>query len=305
MQLYKQRDFGQMFSDTITFLKKNGKHFFKNYFQFIAIPTLIFIIVLFFFFKYIFYFDNYGGGSTISEFNSVLFFPIFTLICIFFYVYAIYNYSYCIIYFMLYAEHGKEFNLTDIRANALKQIKKIFIFNLAIIGITLLLMIPLLIIMAVLTVTIVGILLLPLVVSFVYLWYNSALIEYLSTTSTLGNSLRYGFKLIKKNFWKSTLTLSLFYLMLYLSVSFLIGLPTYIAMIVFMISNAENLEAGTFENETYFSAIIIVFYILSILVQMLSNLILQTNANIIHYSQVEGDSNQSSIDEIDKIGGSY
>jgi hypothetical protein len=48
MQLYQERKFGNLISDTFTFFKEYGKNYFKNYFALNGILLLLFVIIFIF-----------------------------------------------------------------------------------------------------------------------------------------------------------------------------------------------------------------------------------------------------------------
>ena len=60
MQLYKSRDFSAFFQDTFTFLKQNGKHYFKHFFIVNGIFLLILMVIGYFLTK--FYSEFLFGG---------------------------------------------------------------------------------------------------------------------------------------------------------------------------------------------------------------------------------------------------
>ena len=71
MQLYKSRGFSEFFQDTFSFLKQNGKHYFKHFFIINGIFLLILMVIGYFISK--FYSEFLFNGILQSEnSNTVL-----------------------------------------------------------------------------------------------------------------------------------------------------------------------------------------------------------------------------------------
>src|SRR5690554_7181499 len=120
-QLYKKRSFGDLISDTFSFLKITGKHFFKNYFTVTGIFLLVLLVLSYFVFKVYFEFafsslgTTFGNDPMESVFGDnlgmiILVFALFFILLIFI---SLLNYSFPVSYFRLYEKHKQTTNFTS------------------------------------------------------------------------------------------------------------------------------------------------------------------------------------------------
>ena len=115
MQLYKTRDFSEFFQDTFTFLKSNGKHFFKNYLIINGFFLIIMMVMMYFFTKFytsMIFGGLLGNGPTmVDEYMNENFGLFIILILVFILVAliaAIISFSFVPLYLKLYSEHGSQ-----------------------------------------------------------------------------------------------------------------------------------------------------------------------------------------------------
>ncbi|MEY8848426.1 hypothetical protein AB9K26_06410 [Psychroserpens sp. XS_ASV72] len=310
MQLYKSRDFGAYFQDTFQFIRRNGKHLFKNYLIVNGIFILILMVIGYFFSK--FYTDVVFGGIITNNTNAfdeyinnnagwfVFLALAFVLIAL---ISAIISYSYIPIYLQLYTKHdGKNFNATDIINSYKTHIGKILIFLVC--GILLVIPVGLVAGIAsfVLAITIVGLFLIPLVIGAVSLLYQGALIEYIENRKGIWESFGYSWTLMGSKFWAAVGCVGLFYLMSYIAQN-VVALIPYFAFIVDLITETQsgvNPDPQAINKSA--SIMMIAIFVLTYLVGTFLNVIVQVNQGVVFYSLKEDNENINTKSDIDLIG---
>lgn len=311
MQLYKSRGFSAFFQDTFTFIKLNGKHYFKHFFIVNGIFLLILMAIGYFISK--FYTDIVFGGVLQGNSNTQIEeymnenFGIFILLMIFFLVVALIagliSYSYSAIYLKLYAENdGKNFETKEIIQMYKQNLGKLFIFLLC--GI--LLGIPLIFVLGigafVLMITIIGILLLPFLAGAFSLFYNMTLMEYIRQERGIWDSFGYAWTLMTSKFWASIGSVGLFYLMAYVVQNVITMIP-YLFFLGDMFTSAqqgENLNPE--EVGASLMVMMLVIFFITFIVGIILNNITQLNQGIVFYSLKEDNENINTKSVIDQIG---
>lgn len=311
MQLYKSRGFSAFFQDTFTFIKLNGKHYFKHFFIVNGIFLLILMGIGYFISK--FYTDIVFGGVLQGNSNTQIDdymnenFGIFILLMIFFLVVALIagliSYSYSAIYLKLYAENdGKNFETKEIIQMYKQNLGKLFIFLLC--GI--LLGIPLIFVLGigafVLMITIIGILLLPFLAGAFSLFYNMTLMEYIRQERGVWDSFGYAWTLMTSKFWASIGSVGLFYLMAYVVQNVITMIP-YLFFLGDMFTSAqqgENLNPE--EVGASLMVMMLVIFFITFIVGIILNNITQLNQGIVFYSLKEDNENINTKSVIDQIG---
>ena len=311
MQLYKSRGFSAFFQDTFTFIKLNGKHYFKHFFIVNGIFLLILMAIGYFISK--FYTDIVFGGVLQGNSNTQIEeymnenFGIFILLMIFFLVVALIagliSYSYSAIYLKLYAENdGKNFETKEIIQMYKKNLGKLFIFLLC--GI--LLGIPLIFVLGigafVLMITIIGILLLPFLAGAFSLFYNMTLMEYIRQERGVWDSFGYAWTLMTSKFWAAIGSVGLFYLMAYVVQNVITMIP-YLFFLGDMFTSAqqgENLNPE--EVGASLMVMMLVIFFITFIVGIILNNITQLNQGIVFYSLKEDNENMNTKSVIDQIG---
>jgi len=316
MQLYKSRGFGEYFGDTFTFLRHHGKHFFKQYFIVTGIFLLILLVLAYFASKFYREFFNsmLGGGFATS--NQLAFEDYMNenafLIGIFVFAFitiglvaAIISYAYPPIYLKLYNEHsGSHFNTQDIVSVYKKKVGTLIVFLLASIFTGFLLMIPIAIVGGILILTFIGVLLVPILIGIVMLLYSGTLIEYLEGKKGFFECFGYSWKLITTKFWASVGCVGLFYLMGSI-VQQIVTIIPYIFGVASMfvdIDTAESVDKANIVNSVMI--LMLVIFILSFIVGIFINNIIQLNQGIVFYSLKEENENINTKSDIDLIGSS-
>lgn len=310
MQLYKSRGFSAFFQDTFSFLKQNGKHYFKHFFIINGIFLLILMTIGYFVSK--FYTDIVFGGvlqgnstTQIDEYMNENF-GIFMLLMIVFLVVGLtaglISYSYTPIYLKLYSEkNGKNFETQEIVQVYKQNIGKLFIFLIC--GI--LLGIPLVFVIGIgifiLIITIIGFLLIPFLAGAFSLFYNMTLMEYLQNKKGIWDSFGYAWTLMTKKFWAAVGSVGLFYLMAYV-VQNVITLIPYIFFMGSLFTVTP--ESGTSPQEVASSLVVmmLVVFFIAFIVSIILNNITQLNQGIVYYSLKEDNENVNTKSVIDQIG---
>lgn len=310
MQLYKSRDFSAFFQDTFSFIKLNGKHYFKHFFIINGIFLLILMVIGYFISK--FYTDFlFGGvlqGNNTNAFDDYMNenAEIFILLALIFIVVGLIagliSFSYTAIYLKLYAELGsKQFQTQHIIDVYKEHIGQLFIFLVC--GI--LLAIPLFIVMGIgmlaLTITIIGILLLPVLIGAFSLFYNMALMEYLEQKRSIWDSFGYAWILMSKKFIAAVGSVGIFYLMAYVVQNVITIIPYMFFMGSMFTTSQQNNINSQDVGATFMVIMIVVFFVTFIVGTVLNNLT-QINQGIIFYSLKEDNENINTKSIIDQIG---
>ncbi len=311
MQLYQNRGFNEFFQDTFTFIKENGKHYFKNYFI-INGALLIILAVLTYYFTQLYtktvYSGMLGGNGTdnildtyIDE-NLGLFIVLSIAIFCVALVFGVVSYAYTPIYFKLYEEHNdNNFETQDILNAYKKKLLKLLTF----LGLGFLLAFPLIIIlgvgMFVLAITIIGILAIPLLIGLFAGLYNMTLLEYLDNKRTFWDSFGYAWTLITSKFWHAVGCMGIFYI-----ITYIIQLGLSIFQSIFNTANIltgiENTNASIDEQNIGMTIFLIFMFILTFLVGIIMSNINQVNQSVIYYGLKEEKENINTKSEIDLIG---
>ena len=310
MQLYKSRDFSAFFQDTFSFIKLNGKHYFKHFFIINGIFLLILMVIGYFISK--FYTDFlFGGvlqGNNTNAFDDYMNenAEIFILLALIFIVVGLIagliSFSYTAIYLKLYAELGsKQFETQHIIDVYKEHIGQLFIFLVC--GI--LLAIPLFIVMGIgmlaLTITIIGILLLPVLIGAFSLFYNMTLMEYLEQKRSIWDSFGYAWILMSKKFIAAVGSVGIFYLMAYVVQNVITIIPYMFFMGSMFTTSQQNNINSQDVGATFMVIMIVVFFVTFIVGTVLNNLT-QINQGIIFYSLKEDNENINTKSIIDQIG---
>ncbi len=301
MKLLKRRDFSAQFNDTFSFLRLNGKHYFKNYLIVNGIQLLFMLLIIYFFISSFYGLSTFDTGNSSAVFedyiknNLVVFIIVMTVFVVVAILFAIVQYSYTPIYLLLYNEKGgTNFTAKDILHQIFKvKLGKIIIFFLT----SLLIAIPTLIVAAIagviLLITIVGIFFL---IAAIAMWYNNALMEYLSSDKGVFECFGYSFELIKINFWANVGAVGLFIL--------LIGVVNGgISLVTTMLTSLVSFNTIDASEKGIITMIsMVVSFIIAKIISIFLQIINQLAINIVYFSAKEENENISGLSEIDKIG---
>ena len=310
MELYKTRGFSEFFQDTFSFLKQNGKHFFKHYFIINGIFLLILSILGYFFTK--FYSDFLFSGilqnkstTVVDEYmneNLGLFIILIFVVLIVGFTAGIVSYAFPAIYLKLYIEKvGTSFETQDIINTYKANIDKLFVFVIYSIIIAIPILFVFVICGFILIITIVGILMIPLLLGAFMLFYSMTLMEYLENKKDIWECFGYSWTLLKSKFWAAVGSVGLFYLISYV----IQNMVTIIPYLYGMASLFTTVDQGSTSPEdaggTMMIVMLIIFFISFILGAILGSIV-QLNQGIIFYSLKEQNENINTKSIIDQIG---
>lgn len=317
-QLYKKRSFGDLISDTFSFLKITGKHFFKNYFTVIGIFLLVLLVLSYFVFKVYFEYAFSSLGTTFGDDpmqrvfgnNVGMIILVFALFFILFIFISLLNYSFPVSYFRLYEKHKQTTNFSsqDIINEMKSTSGKLIVFFLMTILILLGIIIVLGIIMGV-SATINPILMVLIVfpfifigVPFLYIWITQTLYYQLNTDEGIMTALGKGWTSFMNNFWSnlgSTITV-------YVIITIL---GYVVTMIPYVFGIVGVFGAGVSDNPLvdnsalpFFGIMMTITTLVSMLTSFITYNLLFINQGMIYYSSVEQTENRAPQSEIDLIG---
>lgn len=311
MQLYKSRGFSAFFQDTFSFIKQNGKHYFKHFFIINGIFLLILMVIGYFISKFYseFLFSGVlqgGNNNTVVDDFMNENFGVFIILVIVFIVFGLIagliSYSYTAIYLKLYSEnHGKNFDTQQIIQVYKQHIGNLFVFLICSIIIGIPLMVVLGIGVFVLAITIIGFLLMPILLGAFMLFYNMTLMEYLQQKRGIWDSFGYAWTLMTKKFWVAVGSVGIFYLIAYVAQNVI----TLVPYIFFMGSLFTTVPEGNTSPEEIGASLMImmlVVFFITFIVGIILNNITQLNQGIVFYSLKEENENINTKSVIDQIG---
>ena len=310
--LYKKRDFSAYFSDTITFFKSFGKHYFKNYFTINGIFLMILVVLIYFITKIYMetlfslssnpnpnfnHFSNYFNNNMVLIIGTILFFVLLTLFL------SLLNITYPIVYIQLVEKNGgNNFGITEIIIGIKENIGRLMVFFIG----TLFVITPILLIfggiLILLCFVIIGIPLFLLFIPSVMSWISLSYFEYLTKKVSFFNSLKNGIKLLKQDFWTTIGTTFLMSMLIQIIQGFITMIP-YIIGVIWIFVSAKNLDTNS-QNDSMsaMSILMAVIMVFSVLLSYIFNNFLLINQGLIFYSLCEENENKSSKSQIDLIG---
>ncbi|PLX08235.1 MAG: hypothetical protein C0596_08065 [Marinilabiliales bacterium] len=298
MQLLKKRSFGDFFNDTFTFIKQNGKHYFKHYFILTGIPIAIMTIISFAFGSTIVRMASYRTGfdNVIEDFMheyAMLFILLAAVVGIIAIIFSIIQYTYTPAYLILYNEKGKDFDFKDIFRFIFKEkIGKIIIYILFVMVIIIPVGLLFGIVSLIFLLTIIGVL---IPISAFNLWFTMAYFTYLKDDKSVGSSFGYAWNLMFNKFWRNVGSLAIFTLMILL-LSW--GFNAFVSIFTNLATlGMDNQSSGVF-------AIILLVGSMALyqIVNFFLQIALQLMQGIVYFSLVEEKENTSTYNEIDQIG---
>ena len=311
MQLYKSRGFSAFFQDTFSFIKQNGKHFFKHFFIINGIFLLILMVIGYFISKFYseFLFSGVlqsGNNNTVVDDFMNENFGVFIILVIVFIVFGLIagliSYSYTAIYLKLYSENdGKNFDTQQIIQVYKQNIGNLFVFLICSIIIGIPLMVVLGIGVFVLVITIIGFLLMPILLGACMLFYNMTLMEYLQQKRGIWDSFGYALTLMSKKFWAAVGSVGIFYLIAYVAQNVITMVP-YLFFMGSMFTTIPEGNTSPEEIGASFMVVMLVVFFITFIVGTILNNITQLNQGIVFYSLKEENENINTKSVIDQIG---
>lgn len=311
-QLFKIRGFGEYISDTFTFLKLQGKNYFKNYLKFAFVALLLLMVSMamigMFYYRVLTTAIGSTGGETfdsafVSENGVMLVIGFIVVILISLYL-SLLNYSYPVYYMHLMGKnaHDKP-QLKSIRELFKQDLGRLLLFGLLSIITFSIIGIIAFAIAAVLTFVIIGIFIFMLLIPFFITWYSLTLYFYIDKKQSFFDAFKHAFYTITNNFWNIVGAGLCMLIIVYVMNMIVIMIPYFISMfaLIFGMQSSQNME-----DPSGFSTIlvlVVVIYCFSLLVGMILNHLLLIQNGLVYYSErekLEYNSMRQSIDEIGK-----
>lgn len=301
--LFKIRDFGELFNDTFLFFKVYGKNYFKNYLKLTAISLVAIVVLIYFLSKFfisgiINSSDSDYMASYFDE-NLGLIITASVLAFIFLIFFSIFNFAYPIAYFKNIEDSNHERNID--RKQTLKILKqnskRILIFVLGTTFILLPVFFIAVFISSLLMMIIIGIFGFMLIIPYFMALLNISFFEFIVKKNDFFSSVQVAVNVIHSNFWKvigSTLCL----LMIIQIISGIFIMIPYMFGMFFLISNPNGIE----ENASSLGIGIAILYALNLILSLVLNNLVVVNHGLTYYSYREFNENHTAKNQIDLIG---
>ena len=315
-ELYKKRDLSANFSDTTTFFKTFGKHYFKNYFVINGIFLMVLVVSIYFISKV--YMELLFSGITnmqnnpnylMAYFNNNMaliaggFITTFLLIVIL----SMLNISFPVIYLRLVEKtNGNDFPIQEIISGLKANIGKMFVFLLGSIFILFPLAIIVFGLLVFLCLILIGIPLLFIIGPAFISWITLSYYEYILKDVGFFTALSNGFGLVKQQFWTIVGTTFLMMMLVQIIQGFITMIP-YVLSMIWMFVSTQDIQAQTSKTDTFSTMGIIfaVIMVFSVLLSYIFNNFILINQGLIYYGLQEENENNSSKSQIDLIGSDF
>lgn len=313
-QLFKNRTFSDYISDTFSFFKETGKHFFTHYFIINGGFLLILSVLFYFVFKVYFevLFSNIGAvdqdfGTMESYFNNnigLIIGVVVVLVLLILFV-SLLNFAYPIIYLNLYDKNqGDSFTTSDVLKEMKHKLGRLLGYFIKLFLISIPILVVLGGLMVLLMFIIIGIPLLFIIMPAYLAWMNLSLYVYMNSNTGFLEALGKGFNLMKEKFWPIVGS----NLIMLVIVQIVLTVLSMIPYVIGMASVFTSAQTQSFEEENAFSFVGImmaIVFVFSILLNYVLNNILLINNGVIYYSLREHSENNQQQSEIDLIGSNH
>jgi hypothetical protein len=312
-ELYKERDLSANFSDTITFFKSFGKHFFKNFFIINGIFLMILVVLIYFISKIYMevlfssannltnnpnYLFNYLSDNIILVMGG--FIITFVLIVIL----SMLNITFPVIYLKLFEETKSDSFTTQQIINELKKnFGKMLLFLLGIAFVIMPLAFITFGLLVLLCFVLIGFPLLIIVGCAFFSWIMLSYHEYILNNVGFFKALSNGYYLLKLKFWTIVGTTFLM-IMLVQTIQGIITIIPYLITVGSLLVSTQNLQDSNLQADSYsaFGIIIAVIMVFSVLLSYIFNNFIVINQGLIYYSMHEETENHTTKNQIDLIG---
>ncbi len=304
MELYKERDFGAIISDSFLFFKKNGKNYFKNYLAINGGLLLLLILLIVVGFNDIisqFFQSNMGDRPFIFEQffeeNPIIFISISLLIVILFIIIGVINYTFPIVYLDLYGKLNRaDFSVSELVDKLRNNIGKMLIFMIFTIFILTPLAFVVLGLNILLIFLIIGLFLFLITFPAITNITNFTLFDYILTEKGIFDAFGTAFKIqFSKNFWKYIGVTLVLYLIIQIATFIFTFFPAFFAGI----GSAVNPSEGGLPIVTI---ITIVTYVLSMVVSLIASNIIYIATGFMYFDSRKDLHQMEHFKEIDSIG---
>lgn len=310
-ELLKKRGLSEYISDTFTFFKIFGKHFFKNYIIINGGFLLILCVLMYFLFKIYFevlfsvsgapsgsYFLEYFNNNFGIFIGSIILFGVLIIIL------SLLNIAYPILYLQLIEEKGgSDFTTSDIILLLKQNTGRLLKFFIGSVFILFPIMIISFVILFLLCFILIGIPLIMIAMPAFVAWGHLSLYTYLTEKTRFFESLKKGFSLLKQEFWSVTGTTFIMLMLIQIVQGFITMIPYMIGMILFFTSaKASEFNVSQPDGFSSLGIFITVIFLFTIILSYLFNNLIIVNQGIIYYSLREENENLTSVSQIDLIG---
>ena len=310
-ELLKKRGLSEYISDTFTFFKIFGKHFFKNYIIINGGFLLILCVLMYFLFKIyfevLFSVSGAANGSYFLEYfnnNFGIFIGSIILFGVLIIILSLLNIAYPILYLQLIEEKGgSDFTTSDIILLLKQNTGRLLKFFIGSVFILFPIMIISFVILFLLCFILIGIPLIMIAMPAFVAWGHLSLYTYLTEKTGFFESLKKGFSLLKQEFWSVTGTTFIMLMLIQIVQGFITMIPYMIGMILFFTSaNASQFNVSQPDGLSTLGIFITVVFLFAIILNYLFNNLIIVNQGIIYYSLREENENLTSVSQIDLIG---
>lgn len=304
MQLYKAREFGDLFSDAFKFLGKYGKHYFINYLIVNGLLTLILLFCMTPLIGVFFELPNFeakgsGDFKYIFEENLPIILGCFAFLFVIGLLISAITYSFTPIYFKLFEEKGganfKTSELVDaLKNNYFKSLKGM----IGLFCMSLLLAIPFGIVIVLTFCTIVG-WLIPMAMFLMLISFT--MYEYLAKKENrFFESFSYSWNLVtlKNKFWHASGAVALVVLLMAI-IQQLISAGVQLG---FGLNTQPEINGAEVEFGVEYWTALVILSLAGILIQLVTNIVTYIAIGITFYSLKAEKENITSTNEIDSIG---
>ncbi|MBK0368762.1 hypothetical protein [Flavobacterium agrisoli] len=309
-QLYKKRNFSDYISDTISFFKQFGGHYFKNYLLINGGFLLILSFLLYFLIKVYFevlfssigtsnsnYFIQYFDSNAGLFIGSLVFFIVLIVII------SLLNFAFPVLYLRFLSENQTiNFSSKEIISQLIQNTGRILLFFLGMLFLVFPLLMLLFILLFVMIFILIGLPLLLVAIPASLAWINFSFYSYLSEKTSFFESLRIGFNMVKQKFWAVTGTTMVVLILIQIIQGIITMIPYFIGMVYFFTSANNSVATQDGNPMTSLGLFATVIMILGILFSYFSNNLILINQGIMYYSLCEENTGVTLLQDIDLIG---
>ena len=308
-ELFKKRDFGELFNDTFGFFKLKWKNYFGNYLKINFLILVAFMVLGYILSK--FYMDAVFGslnnpnqfGNQIGDYYmDNIEWLIFTGLGMFVVVIiiSVIQMTYPVFYLRL-LEKNTDYKPKSSEISSLirQNFGRVLLFCFATFFVVGFLLFIAYFITLLLMFVIIGFLLIFLLVPYFNALVYLSLFHYLNKKSSYFDALGFAFNTLHNNFWKIVGSNLIIYLIIQL-VTTIIAMIPYI--IIFAIGFATMSDSGSLEEAKWFTYALGVLVAVSMAVSMLLNNLIIINFGLIYYGEMEKRESVFAKSEIDRIG---
>lgn len=314
MILFKKRNFSEMLSDSFTFFKQDGKHFFKNYFILNGVFLMLLIALSYFLFQV--YFESLTSGTTLQgDQNPLLAETLFSdnaatiavgaiIFIILMLFITLINFAYPVIYLKLYEKNnGPNFQIREMITELRSKIGKLLRFYLLSL-VTIFPVVALVLgVLVLLSIFIIGIPLLMITIPVLFSLMGLTLYEYLNSDAGFFASILKALDYIFKQFWTILGSTIIIYMLIQVILTIISLIPYIIGMIsIFSIEEENTPDTNALSA---LGILMTVVFAVSILANYILHNLLMINQGMIYYSSREIIEKKSSLNEIDSIGNNF